>query len=151
MKNKVSATVWNIRMMTVVLALGIVGTINSVQAQQKAGTDGINDAPEQKAVLKRDPFWPVGYVPKNITNVIPKETPKSSTATVENSWDEAMKAVVINGVSHGEDNTYLAIINGKIKSVGDTVTINQGGTLYTWAVNSIEPPGSVKLRRISAR
>ncbi len=137
-------------MVVVTLAIGIASTLNSAQAQQDDG-GGTNDAQEQEAVLKRDPFWPVGYVPKNIKSVIPKENPKQSAAIVENSWNEAMKKVVINGVSSRSENASFAVINGQVKSIGDTVTINHGGTIYTWAVDEIEPPDSVKLRRVSAR
>ena len=151
MKSKPYATSWNTRMLAVVLAIGIGGTGNITQAQRK-DTSGINDAKEQEAVLKRDPFWPVGYVPKNIRSVIPKENPMQSASIVENSWNEAMKKVVISGVSsRAGNNRYFAVINGEIKSIGDTVTITHGGTIYTWAVDDIEAPSSVKLRRVSAR
>jgi hypothetical protein len=151
MKSKPYATSWNTRMLAVVLAIGITGTMNIAQAQRKSAS-GTNNAQEQEAALKRDPFWPVGYVPKNIKSVIPKENTMQSTSIVENSWNEAMKKVVISGVSsRAGNNSYFAVINGEIKSIGDTVTINHGGTIYTWAVDGIEPPSSVKLRRVSAR
>ena len=150
MKSKPYAIPWNIRILAVTLAFGLAGTMNSAQAQ-KAGVDGTNDALEQEAVHKRDPFWPVGYAPKKIKSVIPSENPKQSSVKVDNSWNEAMKKVVINGVSSRADNAYIAVINGQIKSIGDTITINHGGTIYTWAVDGVEPPGSVKLRRVSAR
>jgi ABC-type glycerol-3-phosphate transport system substrate-binding protein len=150
MKSKPEAKPWKTRILAVALAIGLAGTMNSAQAQ-KAGAGGTNDASEQEAVLKRDPFWPVGYVPIKINSVIPSENPKQSAVKVDNSWNEAMKKVVINGVSSRADNTYIAVINGQIRSIGDTVTINHGGTIYTWAVDGIEPPDSVKLRRVSAR
>ena len=137
-------------MLATALAIGLAGAIDSVQAQ-KAGADGINDAKEQTALPRRDPFWPVGYVPKKVTSIVPVELSKKSEVKVDNSWNEAMKKVVINGVSSRAENAYFAVINGQIKSIGDTVTINHGGILYTWAVDGVEPPDSVKLRRVSAR
>lgn len=150
MKSKSYAKQWTTRMMAVILAVGFMGSLNFAQAQT-TGTNGTNDAPEQKAVIKRDPFWPVGYVPKNITSMVPKGNAEQGAAKVDNSWNEAMKKVEINGVSSRAKNAYCAVINGQVKSVGDTVAINHSGTIYTWAVDGIEPPSSVKLRRVSAR
>ena len=140
----------NARILGVALAIVLAGTINFAQAQ-KVSASGTKDALEQEAVRKRDPFWPVGYMPKITTSVIPIDSSVQSLTKVDNSWNEAMKKVVINGVSSRAKNAYCAVINGQVKSVGDTVTINHGGTIYTWAVDGIEPPSSVKLRRVSAR
>jgi hypothetical protein len=136
-------------MLAAALAIGLAGATNSTEAQ-KAGADGTNDAEEQKAMIRRDPFWPVGYVPKKVTSIVPVEISTQSEVKVDNSWNEAMKKVVINGVSSRAENAYIAVINGQIKSIGDTVTVNHSGTLYTWAVDGVEPPDSVKLRRVSA-
>jgi hypothetical protein len=133
-----------------ILIAGFTGTANFAHAQ-KAGTNGTNDALEHTAIPKRDPFWPVGYVPRNITSLVPSIKPEQSNEKVDNSWNEAMKKLEINGVSSRAKDAYCAVINGQVKSVGDTVTINHGGTIYTWAVDGIEPPSSVKLRRVSAR
>ena len=137
-------------MLVMISVIGFAGTVNFAQAHT-AVANGTNDALEQEAFIKRDPFWPVGYVPKNIKSVIPKGDPEQGVAKIDNSWNEAMKKVVINGVSSRANNVYCAVINGQVKSVGDTVTINHSGTIYTWAVDGIEPPSSVKLRRVSAR
>jgi hypothetical protein len=132
------------------VAIGMAGTLNSAPAQ-KTGTNGTNNAKEQDVAVTRDPFWPVGYTPKKVNRIIPIENLSQGEAKVDNNWNEAMKKVVINGVSSRADNAYFAVINGQIKSIGDTVTINHSGTLYTWAVDGVEPPDSVKLRRVSAR
>jgi len=152
MKSKPYSEAGAVRAVAVaVMVFGLAGMLNTAQAQKGAESGTLN-AKDQKAVLKRDPFWPVGYVPKNITSVVQRDSSeRSASTTVDNSWNEAMKKVVISGVSSGTDNAYFAVINGEIKSVGDTVTINHGGTIYTWAVDEIKPPSSVKLRRVSAR
>ena len=150
MKNRPYGRKWCTRVAVVILVTGFASTVNSAQAQ-KAGTNGTNDAPEHTAVPKRDPFWPVGYVPRNVKSLVPSVKPEQSNDKVDNSWNEAMKKVEINGVSSRANDAYCAVINGQVKSVGDTVTINHGGTIYTWAVDGIEPPSSVKLRRVSAR
>ena len=150
MKNKLYAKKGYTRVRVMISVIGFAGTVNFVQAQT-AVANGTNDALEQEAFIKRDPFWPVGYVPKITKSVISKGNSEQGVAKVDNSWNEAMKKVVINGVSSQAQNAYFAVINGQIKSVGDTVTISHGGTIYTWAVDGIEPPSSVKLRRVSAR
>ena len=108
---------------------------------------GTTDAKKGSVAVKRDPFWPVGYTPKG-TQI---ESQASSVDTGGSTWAEAMKKVVINGVSSRSDAEYCAVINGELKTVGETVSIRLGGSVYTWAVDSIEPPGSVKLRRVSVR
>lgn len=117
-------------------------------ASQEGGT---NVAKKGSAAVKRDPFWPVGYVPKNVQTISPVKQTDGGTTSAVSSWSAAMKNVVINGVSSRADNEYCAVINGEVKNVGDTVTVRMGGSVYTWAVDGIEPPGSVKLRRVSVR
>ncbi len=110
---------------------------------------GTNDAGTQQSAPKRDPFWPVGYMPEIIQRADPKKK-EVVVPVISTNWNEAMKKIVINGVSSRADNEFFAVINGQVKSVGDTVSLNYEGTIYTWAVDSINPPGSVKLRRVSA-
>ena len=118
---------------------------------QAAPADGTDVAKEGATAIKRDPFWPVGYVPEHVKAAASaKEKPEAVKPTVANDWNKAMRKVVINGVSSRADNEFFAVINGQVKSVGETVTVNYEGTVYTWAVDEIKPPGSVKLRRVSA-
>jgi hypothetical protein len=118
---------------------------------QKANEDGTNSAQLQESATKRDPFWPVGYKPKNIMKVVATGDSFPKVQVVEKSWDEAMKKVAINGVSTRAGNEYFAVINGEVRSVGDTVKVSYGDSTYTWAVDAIESSGSVKLRRVSVR
>ncbi len=116
-----------------------------------APADGTDVAKKGATAIKRDPFWPVGYVPEHVkAAVLAKEKPEAVKPTVANDWNKAMRKVVINGVSSRADNEFFAVINGQVKSVGKTITVNHEGTVYTWAVDEIKPPGSVKLRRVSA-
>lgn len=121
----------------------------SVFSQSKSG-DGTNDALSPVSATKRDPFWPVGHVPQTLKTVSAEPETKAK-AIQANDWNGAMKKVVINGVSSRSDNEFFAVINGKVKSVNETISISHGGVTYTWAVASIKPPGSVKLRRVSAK
>jgi hypothetical protein len=113
-----------------------------------AGTDNAY----KEATFKRDPFCPVGYVSKRQKAAAEENAkPEPLEPALANNWDSAMKKVVINGVSSRADDEFFAVINGQVKSVGDSVSVDFGGTVYTWAVDGINPPGSVKLRRVSAR
>jgi hypothetical protein len=119
--------------------------------EKKVPSDGTDDAGNERAGYQRDPFWPVGFVPEEIKKaIIEKENPESLKPTLSNDWNQAMKKLVINGVSSRSDNEFFAVINGEVKSEGDTVTVKHDGKTYTWAVDGIQPPGSVKLRRVSA-
>ncbi len=115
-------------------------------------TSGINDAPTEPVAIKRDPFWPVGYVPEKIRNAEQAEVDlEQENLKGNNNWDQAMKQVVINGVSSRAGSEAYAVINGQIRTVGDTITVNYHRNIYTWAVDRITVPGSVKLRRVSVQ
>lgn len=137
---------------TAFLALFAVLFSGGAFAQAKATPpSGTDDAKKELPGYKRDPFWPVGFVPERIKEAMAKkESPDRLKPTIANDWNKAMKKLVINGVSSRADNEFFAVINGQVKSVGDTVAITHEGKTYTWAVDGIKPPGSVKLRRVSA-
>ncbi len=147
MKNKHFPTGWLSRRL---LSLALIFILMAFANETKAA-DGINDAPKNFNAYKRDPFWPVGYKPKNLVPEVIEVQEPTEGPQVSNSWNEAMKRVSINGVSNRANNEFIAVINGRLKGVGDTVTVNHQGMIYTWAIDSINAPGSVKLRRVSAR
>ena len=128
--------------------IGILVLSATTALSQTENGSGTNDANSVATSVKRDPFWPVGYVPEKIVQAKKKSTMKKTT--VKNDWAGAMKKVVINGVSSKGKNDFYAVVNGELKSLGDTFSVDHNGTTYTWAVASIQPPGSVRLRRVSA-
>jgi len=128
---------------------GLMLVLNT--AGQTKSTGGINDADGEGSVLKRDPFWPVGYTPKGLEKKADGDEGQAVKPATDSNWSLAMKKVVINGISSRSNNEFYAVINGAVKSVGDTVIVKYEGTTYTWSVDKIQPPGSVKLRRVSAR
>ena len=88
--------------------------------------------------LKRDPFWPVGFIPKN------KGPQKVVVGDVD--WKKAMNSVRINAVSK-KGTEAIAIINNRKKKVGDTVSVNYKGHRYEWIVESITTTkNAVKLK-----
>ncbi len=119
-------------------------TAVSIPGSLAESNDGKNNATGGVAAVRRDPFWPVGHTPKQMENSALAGTPEIAGGI---DWDKAMKKVVINGVSSRADNEYVAVINNEVKSVGESVSMQYGGARYTWTVESITPPGSVKLRR----
>jgi hypothetical protein len=115
-------------------------------------SDGINNAKKAVVTVMRDPFWPVGYQPINRSGDVKNVTEKVLTASNGSTdWNAAMKQVVINGVSSRGGNEYVAVINNEVKMVGETISIFYGGTQYSWIVQSITPPKSVQLRRVSVK
>ena len=138
-----------VRGMAVVLLLG--ASIQSAISESNAQS-GINDAPSKPASVKRDPFWPVGYVPEKLQNAASVERTSEQVKTSTNdNWNEAMQQVVINGVSSRGDSESFAVINNQVMKINDSVSIKYRNATYTWAVESITPPSSVKLRRISVQ
>ncbi|QBG49186.1 hypothetical protein EGM51_17945 [Verrucomicrobia bacterium S94] len=122
----------------------------SIGVTQTKAISGTNDAPVSLSASERDPFWPVGYVPERLVKATEKQkAPVKKVPTGKKDWSGAMKKVAINGVSSRNDQ-YFAIVNGELKRTGDTFSVEHDGTTYTWAVASIRPPGSVRLRRVSA-
>ena len=133
-----------------VLLLGFCGLMPNISQAETGG--GTNNANKEVVAIARDPFWPVGYQPKRIQGQ--EEIARQQILAGPNSetdWDVAMSQVIINGVSSRGGNEYIAVINNEVKMLGESVSIWFGGTRYTWKVESIAPPGSVKLRRVTAQ
>ena len=107
-----------------------------------------NSTEKEEAPVIRDPFWPVGYEP-------PKgEEPEEITlppVETKPDWAAAEKALKINGVSSRSNQEAFAIINGKVRAVGDNIAIRIGNRIYAWEIEAIAPPKTVKLRRISTK
>lgn len=132
------------RLLPMVLLLGAIG-ICPVDTHAKSD-GGTNNANGSAFTVVRDPFWPVGHKPEpDAENGVRKK--KSGSI----DWNKAMKKIVINGVSSRAEGGFVAIINNEVKGVGESVSIQYGGTLYTWKVDRIAPSGSVKLLRLFAK
>ena len=137
---------------TSILLVFLVGmtTVPNVNSQPEH-KDGMGSAQASEVVTQRDPFWPVGYTPKRM---VEHETKDEEPAIEKNGsidWDRAMKKVSIQGISSRAGNESFAVINGNIKCVGETVSVWADKVNYTWLIESLAPPSSVKLRRLSAQ
>lgn len=137
------------RQLLAVLLVGTAGLVPKVFSAEPF--NGTSNAKNRASAVERDPFWPVGYLPAKLKNGAENDSQQRlASASGSTGWSAAMKQVVINGVSSRAGNEYVAVINNEVKVVGESVSISYGGTRYTWQVDSITPPGSVKLRRLSA-
>lgn len=125
--------------LAVMFLIGVVGGVPQISSA-KSGDGSVH--------ALRDPFWPTGYEPKIKGNPTAGTIQQRLNGDID--WNKAMKQVVINGVSSRAEDEYIAVINNEVKSVGESVSIWYGGTRYTWKVDNITPPGSVKLRRVFA-
>lgn len=124
--------------------------VPSAYSQTKQA-DGIDVALVDVSTVQRDPFWPVGYTPKWVVGNKPVEQGKVVEQVGSIDWDEAMKQVAIQGVSSRAGNKFFAVVNGQVKGAGETVSVQVDGVGYTWMIERISPPSSVKLRRVSAK
>jgi len=114
---------------------------------------------------RRDPFWPVGYVPKVVKKApvgpkTPGGTPGSGVSVAEPphvpQWEEAMRKLDIRGISLiGRDkesgkSKYLAMVTGRLVEEGDVVNVAYEGRIYRWKVTGIGPAG-VAFQKLDVR
>jgi hypothetical protein len=129
------------------LSAGYAGSGEEGAAAKKtAGTDIALSGPDAPL---RDPFWPVGYQPKTAAAQLSKEPARVAAGAGEIDWNAAMEKISIQGVSTRAGNDFYAVINGEVKSEGETVSVEIGTISYTWMIDDIAPPSSVKLRRLT--
>lgn len=114
---------------------------------------------EGPASNHRDPFWPVGYVPRKVTKskVAPAGANPRPTAVPEPlEWDEAGRHLEINGISHmgrekgTKKERYMAVVNGKVVEAGDPVSVALGNRVYRWRIQEIKPSG-LSLSKLDVR
>ncbi|MEI8140325.1 MAG: hypothetical protein WCI03_10715 [bacterium] len=117
---------------------------------------------ELDVAKQRDPFLPVGYVPKKVKIIKKLESGKLSSAvspTPEQArvllWDEARRKVDIRGISLIHDKNsgtpkYLAMVAGKLVEIGDAVSAKYEGQIYRWRVVGISEEG-VSLQKLDVR
>ena len=130
----------------------LVGLIALPAANSQTNhTDGTDSALVGAVAVQRDPFWPVGFTPERLIKKKPEEQSKMLESIGKIDWNKAMKQVAIQGVSSRAGDEFFAVVNGEIKGAGETVSVQVDGVGYTWMIDSISPPSSVKLRRVSAQ
>lgn len=128
-----------------------------------AGTQTVAAA---EAAPLRDPFWPVGYVPRRPEKPVAVPVAASRTGVVASpvpapignpvDWDEARRHLEIRGISRiARDKTsgraaYFAVVNNKVVEEGEVVSVVWNGRVYRWRVTQIGPAG-LQLVKIDTR
>ena len=94
---------------------------------------------------KRDPFWPVGYVPRPapVAPVEKKSAPAQAVVLppVGQDWARALEQVRVQGVVGGRHGKFFATVNGRVVEAGDEVSVSFEGSVYRWRVRSIDAKG----------
>jgi hypothetical protein len=104
---------------------------------------------------RRDPFWPVGYVPRRKQPATVAERPVEQPPPAS-AWEEARKHLDFRGSTRiGQERNsaaekYLAIVNGKVVEAGDIVSTLYEGRLYRWRIEAIGPHG-ITLAKLDVR
>lgn len=119
-------------------------------ASTPAGEAGTGEP--EPVPARRDPFWPVGYVPPPLVRSSDAAA-AAATAAGEDAvsavlqWDEALKTVSVQGIMKTGPDTYVAMVNGQVIGVGDTVSVRLGGRDYRWIVAAVGTEG-VSFKRV---
>ena len=93
----------------------------------------------------RDPFWPVGYAPKPKEDLVKKET------EIIPRQKEEWPALTVRGIIRQGREKYMAVLNGVgLVEVGELVSIEKGGLVYQWRIESITGT-DVSCTRLEAR
>lgn len=125
-----------------------------------AGQEAVSEAGGREPAQVRDPFWPVGYVPRKPVKPAQVDSSAAKLVIPESArlpvWEEARKLLDIKGISligrdrNSGQSKYLAMVTGKFVEEGDTVSVAFEGFVYRWKVTGISEEG-VSLRKIDAR
>ena len=117
------------------------------------------NAEDEDITKPRNPFWPVGWVPEVIdTNVaVVVDTTTNDTTQVTNAvqqiepepleeprdWDGAERRLIVKRKKYDEDDEeWKAILSGiGVITVGQTVSVEYRGDIYTWRVAIINEKG----------
>ncbi len=121
---------------------------SSAQNESEALAESSGPSVVGKEPMKRDPFWPVGYVPKSQTVEVP--VVENSAAQVD--WESAETQLKVSAVGEKLGAPFV-VINGKVMTEGVLFQIKINRVTYTWEVPEIDPGKSamaVELRRVSA-
>ena len=103
-----------------------------------------NEAPKPPRL--RDPFWRVGYVPREIV-----KAQKQAAAIITENWDDAEQQLNVSAIQPGPSDRIFAIVNGKVLEPGGSISVLYRNFIYTWKVRTISKKDGIKLDRQTAR
>ncbi len=141
------------------LSLLLVGGYASAVGPSSSPVPVLDEADRPRV---RDPFWPVGYVPRKVVKpvVVAVKPGKGSELIPESArlpmWDEARRSLDIKGISMiGRDKESgrprcIAMIGGRLLETGDVVSTNYEKRVYRWKILEIDKTGVV-LQKIDVK
>lgn len=99
--------------------------------------------PDSSYELRRDPFWPVGWVPPDFGLSEDESALKIQPAS---RWKQALQLLKVTGITEGPDK-FIAVIQGiGVVEKGDVLAVNYQGLTYKWIVRAIDRKGIVPER-----
>ncbi len=124
-----------------------IGWVAVILISLIAGAGFADDNAEEVFSMEplRDPFWPVGYFPKDWQADNPEE--EKQLMTSGSDWDGPAALLHVSGTSQMGAKT-VALINGDLKEVGDSVEVSYGGRIYQWKLKEVKASGKVRLERV---
>lgn len=118
----------------------------------------VTAARANEATSTRDPFWPVGFRPRDTTTVAVVETPETNAAPVAPQIAEPAKPdpVVIELLEKelaakirarcqvtaflkSGGGRLIAIVNGQVVGPGDRLSVDVDGKVYKFKVTAVSP------------
>ncbi|NQT92128.1 MAG: hypothetical protein HQ559_05150 [Lentisphaerae bacterium] len=127
--------------------LGTVFLLTVLSVARTCAAEGTSTnapaAPDTSFEVRRDPFWPVGWVPPDFGMSDDAAAPKLQPAS---RWKQALRLLKVTGITEGTDE-YIAVIKGiGVVEEGDVIAVNYQGLIYKWIVRSINGKGIVPER-----
>lgn len=118
----------------------VESTSKTVAAPQETLAESKPQPVAEPVKRLRDPFWPLGYIPKEW-----KSSPTDNTADTAD-WGAASKKIRLNYTRVVNGKT-VAAINGVPKSAGDIIEVVLDGYRFQWTLLDISPNGQLKLQK----
>ena len=108
-----------------------------------------------EAPVLRDPFLPCDYVLAEVKNASAQEgagnaSNTASAAASKADWEGARRKVRIDGIMTRDNSNTVAMVNGGIVHIGDTLTVEHDGRTYLWKIKAITR-NDVQLDRLDVR
>ncbi len=107
-------------------------------------------APLETPALKpekrlRDPFWPVGYIPKAWkTKTVSVD--QDALASLNDQWVAASKKIKVS-FTKMMNGQRVASINRKIKKPGDTIDVQHAGKTFQFKLGTVYANGKLGLKK----
>lgn len=113
---------------------------NSTPITKSDETASNNTLPDH---LLRDPFWPIGWQPKDWGHS-PKAAEKIQGLK---KWELAAKQIFIKGISRSPNGKYFALIKDiGVVEEGDVMAVDYGGLTYRWTIKEVTKNGIVPVK-----